>query len=476
MANLGGVAQAGRKPIDLYKLLSGGQKPSGGAGLPGGKGGGGGKGGLAPAAPGVGSFNPNSNFGFNTNDKTPFNIYGLPATQGAFNKMVLAAAQPLFQPQLQAIRTQETNEGNVNVLRNTDINSIYDQYQKDAQAAHDQLKGDLAAIQAQAPSGAATANYGAAIQSALGGQNNFAAMTGQPGVDTASAAAPYVGASEDQAIALQRLLNSGDSAALQISGGNVANVGLERKSQLGTESERHLGQVQQYGQQEQQLAAQIPGIIAKARQDLITQLQAGQGQQFQQNLANKQFGLSAKTAADQAALDKQKFGETKRVDTANITQGNKQLDQAQQKINNDAAATKAAAATALAQAQGTAQANAIKYLQGALTPSPSDYHDVTTTDASGTKRTQKILNNPAGVHYDVGSILETIVTQYGIPLDQALRMMASLGGRTNIRGVGGQTIADWANTYQARVQNRKPGTPGNIGSTVASGITNKFHF
>jgi hypothetical protein len=446
---------------------------------------GGGQGAPAPSG-GGGLFNPSSTFGLNTGDKTAFNLYGLPKTQGDFNKQVLQAAQPLYQPQLQAIQGQETSENNLFGLRKTDIGSIYDQYQKDAQAAYDKLKNDFATINQTMPGATQAANYGAAIQSALGGQNALNAATGQAPTDTAAAAAPYAGASEAQAAVLQRLVNAGQSAALQVEGGNLANVPLERKSQLTTEEQRHLGQEQQYGQQKQQLSAQIPGIIAKARNDLITQLQAGQGQQFQQTLANKQFGESVRAAKAGEKNQAGQLSETKRVDTANIEQGKQKLSIDQQNADTNAAQVKQAATDAIAKTKGDTRKNALIYLQSALTPPPDYYHTETTTDNTptlpngkanpnyGKKTTLKVPGNAKTLHYDVGSILKTLVTQFGIPQDQALQMMSSIGGRTNVTGQSGQTVADWANTFRARITNRAPGTPGSVSTIVSSGIKNKF--
>lgn len=112
---------------------------------------------AAPATPKnkIPQLDPSSNFGLNLTDKTGFDPFAAPKTQGAFNQMVLQTAQPQYMPQLQAIQTGQSAENNAFGQRKADIGSIYGQYQTQAQGAYNKLKSDLAAIQAQVAPGSA---------------------------------------------------------------------------------------------------------------------------------------------------------------------------------------------------------------------------------------------------------------------------------------------------------------------------------
>lgn len=393
-----------------------------------------------------------NNFGLNLNDKTAFNPLNPDVnTVGGFNKLLLQESQPQYLPQLQGLQGQVSAENAANKQRSGDIGSIYSQYQGQAQDAYNQVQKALADLASNTAPGTSQANLGAALASAVGGQNSLAQMMGVSAPSTQQATLPYMGAAQAASTGTQDELNSAGAGAIGLQGANLENVGNEQATEQNTESLRHGAAIQGVDQQIQALKEQIPGIISAQREKLISDLQNAQSLNFQEGLANKQFGLSQSAQNFNQAQTTAQFGETQKNDAANraatyaqINQNAQQLKINEQQVNN-------AAATALATAQGKAAASAVKFLQGALLPTKQQLKTV--TNADGSKQT--VLANPGQWHVDTGSLLKTMMDQYGISQAQALQMMTDLGASTPISGQGGQTVGQWAATYNQRLNQQR---------------------
>jgi hypothetical protein len=354
-------------------------------------------------------------------------------------------------PQLQEIQGQTAAEQTAAAQRTRDIGAIYNQYGQQAQQAYDAVRASLNDIIAQNAPGPGQANLAAALQSAQGGQGQLAQMMGITAPPGQAATLPYVGAGQAAATATQEELNNLASSALTLPAQNLAGVGAERATELNTESLRHQAALQGLQGQQAALVQQIPGIIEKARQQMITDLQSAQSLRFQEQLAQRQFGLQAQAQQFQQKMAGKQFTETQLNDAANRAAQNAQIQQNAQALQNQMAATQTASQQALAQAQGKSQADAIKYLTSAMTPSKADYKTVTTRDPVTNSVTghQQVLDVNKW-HVDVGSLLRSAMGLYGLDQQTVLNMMIDIGGNTPISGQGGQTIADWASTFAQR--------------------------
>jgi hypothetical protein len=425
-------------------------------------------GGKAPA-----QFNPlTSTFGLNVASKAPFNpLSPGNLTVGQFNKQVLQSAQPQYLPQLQQNAAQISAENAANRQRVGDIGQIYNQYQSQAQQAYNQVQQSLNNLIAQNNPGASQGTLMAAIQSAQGGQNALAQMTGQS-TPPAAGVAPLAyqsGANAAQA-ATQQELNALAANALTLPGQNLADVGLERATEQNTESIRHQGAIGGFQQARSDLVAQIPGIIEKAREQLVSDMQNAQSLQFQENLANKQFGLSSQQQQFNQAQTAAQFKETQLNDASNRQAQLAQIQQNAQSLANQEAAAATTATNAADKLAAQTRANVLKDLAVWLKPTAQDLipTSVVTTDPNtGQRTTTKGSKLSPTWHKDVGTKLRQIMDVYKIPLSEALQLMADAGGNVPISGNGGQTVAQWALTFNQRSQ-----PPARVGSGVTSGAKN----
>jgi hypothetical protein len=403
-------------------------------------------------------FNPlTSSYGLNLKSKAPFNALApSPTTQGAFNQQLLNLAQPQYLPQLQDIAGQQGAETSANKMRTSDIGSIYNQYQQQAQSAYNEVQKSLQDIIAQNNPGQGQANLSAALQSAQGGENQLSQMMGltaPPGPGTL----PYTGAAQAAQTATQQELNGLASSFLGVPAEQLGNAPLERATELNTESLRHQAAAQGLRTQQSALVEQIPGIIATARNQLIATLQSGQSLQFQEGLAGKQFGLQKQAQGFNESQTKKSFHETQLNDAANRSSQLATITQNAQALRNQTNNTATATNQAIAKAQGQAQANAIKWLQSWLVPSKAEMATKTVKDPNtGATTHVNVLKNPKGWHRDVGSALRSIMKLYGLGENEALSLMEAVGGSTFVSGQGGMTIANWAGSFRQRAaaQNR----------------------
>jgi len=418
-----------------------------------------------PPAP---AFNPlTSTYGLNTTSKAAFDPLSPGATTvGGFNKQVLAAAQPQYLPQLQAIQGQQTAENTANKERTTDIGSLYQQYQQQAQQAFKQAQQALTGIVAQNNAGPGQANLQAALQSAQGGPNSLAQMMGINAPAGQSATLPYTGASQAAQTATQQELNSLASSYLTTPSQELAQVPLERATELNTESLRHQAATEGFQGQTAALVQQIPGIIEKAREQLVSDLQSAQSLKFQETLANKQFGLSAQSQAFNQAQTKKQFTETQLNDAANRTAQAATIAQNAAAQQAQIAQQAAAATDATAKAEGQARANAVAQITKDLTPTKDMMKTVSVpaNSATGAAATKTLVLDPTKWHPDLGSILKSVMTLYGLDQNTALQLISAVGGGTRY-GPSTQTIAQWADTF---VQRSRPAAK--LGVKVTSGI------
>jgi hypothetical protein len=237
----------------------------------------------------------------------------------------------------------------------------------------------------------------------------------------------------------------------------LGNAPLERATELNTESLRHQAAAQGLRTQQQALVDQIPGIVEKAREQLVSDAQSAQSLRFQENLAGQQFGLQKQAQTFNQSLATKQFTETQLNDQANRASQAATIAQNAQALTNQTQATNNAATDAIAKAQGQSQANAVKWLQGWLAPTKQEMTTKTVKDpTTGNTIHEQVLANPSGWHRNVGDALRSIQTLYGLSEPEALQLMTAVGGSTYVSGQGGMTVAQWAQTYNQRLgQQRK---------------------
>jgi hypothetical protein len=377
----------------------------------------------------------------------------------------LNAAKPQYLPQLQDIQGQTAAENTANAQRRSAIGSIYNQYQQQAKTAFGQVQKSLNDIIAQNNAGPGQANLGAALQSAQGGPNSLAQMMGITAPEGAAETLPYTGAAQAATTATQDELNNLASSYLAVPSEQLGNVPLERATELNTESLRHQAAAQGLRTQQQALVDQIPGIIEKAREQMVSDLQSSQSLTFQEQLAKQQFGLQSQAQAFNQTQTAKQFAETQKNDAANRAAQAATTAQNAQTIANQQQQISSNAADATAKAQGQAQANAIKYIQSVLTPTKDQLTTKTVKNPVTGITTKQQVIDPTTWHPDLGSALRGMMTLYGLNQDEALKLIAAVGGGTFVSGGGGQTIAQWADTFKQRAA--KAATPT---SRTATGV------
>lgn len=431
---------------------------------------------ASPSPASRGSGMPPSNYGYSTTDKTAFNPFAMPKTVGALNAQALALARPGYQPQLQQSAADRQAENVAGQQRAAALKGIYGEYGNQAQAAFNETQQALRDMIASNATGdtqqAGVLN--AALNSALGSPNQLGSMMGISGAVTPGEVAPYEAASQGAAAGTGQELKALSGGLLSTTGETVANAALEGAQQRDIESTRHQAALQSNTQSRDAIVAGIPDIIAKARAQLITDLENAQGLQFQQTLASKQFGLSKQTEADNAAIAKGTLALNQVNSAANRAATTRKLDLTAQQIENqrlgiEATAQRAQAvlAQATAKAQGTRQANGIKYLTQWVQPTKQETATTSTTDPNtGATTHGSKLADPAAWYRNPSDAFNTLTRTYGFTPREAYTLMS--GFNTPIGRGANITVAQWA---EAHLRALSPQTPvGNINDRSAQSI------
>lgn len=417
--------------------------------------------------------------GLGFGSKTPYDPLGQPKTEGAFNKRLYQAAQSQYLPQLQGVAGDVNSENTANKMRVSGLTNIYGAAQKQAQDAFDQAKGLLTGIISSKAASDATSrtNLAAALQSAAGNSNALSAMMG--GVTTGKEVDPGAYQSAllgDQAIGNQSLTNAATAASGEF-GQFLADPGIEQAQMKNQESQRHQAAGVALTGARDAIIKQIPSIIEKTRQDLISSLQSAEGLSFQQDLATKQFGQAAQQQKFTQGLQTQQLGEQKKVDSANIQHQTNQDELTKLLAGNTIAKDNAALTNELNKAKSDAEKNALIQLTSWVAPTPNELtpkKTVYTTDPSTGQRTASTQQggtvNPKTWHRDVGAELDLLVTQFGLTQQRALQLMYGLttpiGGKFN----GEMTIGQWAKTFYQRQKANRTGNIGGIVGGAAKGL------
>lgn len=435
-----------------------------------------------------GAINPNA-YGLRTTGaaaKQPYNPLAQPKTVGDFNSEVNLAAEPGYQPQLAQNAADVSSENNLTAQRTQDINSVYSQYQQQAQAAFQETQKALQDMIAQEHGGdaASQAYLSSALQAGQSSPNTLATMMGMttPPSQAGAAVAPYLAASAGLAGNTELGQAVGGQGELANMGQAVTGASMEKTAQDMTELNRHSGQLTSLTGARNTIIQGIPALVEKAREQLQTDLLAAQSQGSQEKLANEQEAQSAltnkaniynanqtllmnegKTNADIAnakrTLDQNQ--ETIGLNAQKVKQGWVQISnqasqfqttsqiQAQQ-VANAASASRAKLAQALANAQGKQQANAIKFLQGWASPTKTEMTPAHKDPTTGQEVPAQV--NVKNWHRDAGNALKTLMNTYGLNLTQSLNLMSTL--TTPIGGQWNQTVGQWASSYVQRLQQR----------------------
>lgn len=419
---------------------------------------------LSPSRPPAARSSPGrggTSYGYSTTSRAPFNPYASYPTVGALNKAAIAAAAPGYQPQLDQNAADLAAENAASKQRTTDLTGIYSQYGNQAQQAFNETRDALNAMIGANATGDQQSQgvLQAALSSATGGQNSLAQMMGMSGPAPAQEIAPYASAAQGAARGTGSELQALSGGLLSTSGNAVADAAMEGAQQQNIESLRHGAAVQSNEQSRSALIDQIPDLIEKAREQLISDSLNASGLQFQQQLAAKQFGLSEKTAnaniANAAAttdINRQNSAENRRVAEATLQSNQQTQALNQQALQAKIQQSKATLAIALAKTTGQREAGALKWLTSWVTPTPEELAKKSTTTID--PKTQATIRITAGQidptrwHRDAGMALKTLMTVYGLDLKTALSYMSTLtapiGGGVNM------TIGQWASTFIAR--------------------------
>lgn len=441
---------------------------TGGTGRPSAGKGGGAKGSGTAATPG-------GNYGYSTKDKTAFNPFAMPKTVGALNAQALALARPGYQPQLQQSAADRSAENLASQQRATALKGIYGEYGNQAQAAFNETQQALKDMIASNATGD-TQQAGvlsAALNSAIGGSNQLGAMMGQSGVVTPGEVAPYTAAAQGAAAGTGQELKALSGGLLSTTGETVANASLEGAQQRDIESTRHQAALQANTQSRDAIVAGIPDVIAKVRQQLITDLLNSQGLQFQQTLADKQFGLAQQTEKANAAIAKGTLTLNQVNAAAQRANATTQLQQNQQTIDNNRLAIEATAkraqavlSQAVAKAQGTRQANGIKYLAAWVQPLKQELVTTSKLNPDGSTTHGTKLADPSAWHRNPMDAFNQLTRTYGFTPAEAYQLMA--GFNTPIGRGAGITIAQWAEAHLKALTPQT--TAGGINSRSAGSI------
>lgn len=410
-----------------------------------------------------------------TGNKTPFNVFGIPSTQGGFNKEVNELASASFQPQLNQNANDVSSENALNKVRSQDIANIYNTENAQAKKAFQDAQGAITNLLTQEKGGdAASQGYLSAALGAAGTPGDqLAGMMGQAPTTNAGTLAPFLAAAAGGAGAVgQNLATQQGNQESQLANAEVT-PGYGRQQDATTEAQRHEAQLNTLTGNRNTIIAGIPDAIEKASEQLTKDIQAAQNSQFQEGLAKAQFGETAKVDTANIANQKGSLTLAQRKQAADEQNASAQLKLQAQQIANQAAATKVSLETALAKATSQQQANAIKYLTTWATPTAQEMLPGGTSKVTDPKTGNVTTTKTGGAinvktwHRDAGNALETLMTVYGMNLQSALQLMGTVN--VPISGGKGQTVAQWAKTFlQRQAANRSHGVGRGV-SKVAGG-------
>lgn len=270
---------------------------------------------------------------------TPYNPLASPyATQGDFNNAVSTTARQQIQPQLDEFGLQGSQARSAHQNRQNEMQGWY-QAESDAQrAGADSLsqanQGILNSLQGSGQD--VQAGMAAAIRQSQQSADAEAAKIGgtarQIDPNYLTAIGGYVGAGN---LGLAGNIASANARA----SADIGIAGTGAREAASAEQRRYQGVNDALTQQRTSLLGQLPGLEQNARESLSNTELAREGQSFQEGLANKQFGLSARAQTEseksgarsrsssrsQDQLAQDQFGETKRATRVSEAQQDEQL-------------------------------------------------------------------------------------------------------------------------------------------------------
>jgi hypothetical protein len=402
----------------------------------------------------------------------------MPKTVGQLNAQALALARPGYEPQLQQAAADRQAENLANQQRAAALKGIYGEYGNQAQAAFNEtqqaLKDMIAANSTGDTQQAGVLN--AALSSALQGPSTLGSMMGISGTPTAADIAPYQSAAQGAAAGTGQELQALSGGLISTTGENVANAALEGAQQKDIESTRHQAALQSNTQTRDTVIAGIPDVIAKVREQLITDLTNAQGLSFQQKLAEQQFGLSKTTEADNAAIAQGTLRLNQVNSAANRAATTRKLDLTAQQIENQRLSIVATAkraesvlAQATAKAQGTRQANGIKFLTQWVQPTKNETATTSTTDPNtGATTHGSKLADPSAWYRNPADAFNQLTRTYGFSPAEAYQLMS--GFNTPIGRGAGITIGQWAEAHLRALHPNTSGGAQGINSRSAQQI------
>lgn len=422
------------------------------------------------------------NYGLPTTSKAAFNPSAVPTTVGAFNKEVNQSAEPSYLPQLQQTQADQQQENQLNKIRQTDIGSIYSQETNNTQQAFNEAQQALNAIIAGENSNNTNAQgvLGAALTSAQQPGNASAAMMGMTPA-AASETLPYQAAATGATENVANTLGTSAGGELSNLAQGVAGTAEDRASALNQESARHQAEVQTLQSDRDAIVQGIPAAINTAREALIKDMQSAQNSTVQQQLAEKQYGLTAATtkANIQNQTATQKLNATNAATNRETANEQVKMDEQQIQVQSENATTaaqkaKADEATAIAKATSQQQVNAIKFLTSWSQPTKEEIvpaHKVTNpATGASTEVPQQVVKTWAR---NPQNALNTVMVNYGVGLQEALTLMTTVN--TPIGGNKG-TVGQWAQNYLNRISGKPEGVTGSVSAQGAkiSSLVPKF--
>lgn len=232
-----------------------------------------------------------------TKVKTPtYNALNSPyGTQQAFNKGVEQDAKSQYQPELNALNTEEQGEQGLHTQREADNVNIYKQYTEQAQSAFNEAQNTMAGIAARQNSSTAAGQQ--ALQAALS-NTGVSGLGSAANQDQFTNEAAGLGNEGSQVLAGEQSGLAGEMAKDL----SVPGAGLAEASQQ--EQTRNNASLAKIASERGKVLSNVPNVVAKTRGELTKQEQEREANKLQQQIAHKKLGLEGKEAGTKASSEK----------------------------------------------------------------------------------------------------------------------------------------------------------------------------